>query len=242
MSRIYCIFLRLLFGLSILALAGCVSMATDRLARNLSHAMLNQNDPEIVRTGAPAYLLLLDSLIEESPNDAQLLLAGANLYSAYAGGLIESHDRRLLLTERARSLADQGLCLRDQRLCDIATMPFETLTETLDRAQLGSLQATYIAAVSWAGWIQARSDDWDALADLGKVEALLEAVAAREPGYDRGRAQLYLGIIRTQLPTALGGRPEIGRRHFEAALDYSRQRDLMVKVEYARRYAGEKKG
>lgn len=69
-------------------------MATDRLAANLSNAMLNQTDPEIVRSGAPAYLLLLDSLIEEDPDDQSLLYAGARLYSAYAGGLVTDPNRQ----------------------------------------------------------------------------------------------------------------------------------------------------
>jgi hypothetical protein len=43
--------------------------------------------------------------------------------------------------------------------------------------------------------------------------------------------------MRTQLPPALGGKPERGRTHFDQALKFSGGRDLMAKVEYARRYA-----
>jgi hypothetical protein len=35
----------------------------------------------------------------------------------------------------------------------------------------------------------------------------------------------------------MGGRPEIGRQHFEQALDISGGRNLMVKVMYADQYA-----
>ena len=79
--------------------------------------------------------------------------------------------------------------------------------------------------------------DWNALADLPRVETVLERVIALEPGYDRGRAQLYLAVMRSQLPQAMGGKPETGRSHFELALRYSQGRDLMAKVEFARRYA-----
>ena len=66
-----------LIAISILALnAGCASMmssAASGLADNLSAAVLNQNDPETVRDGAPAYLLLLDSFLEGNPEDPALL-------------------------------------------------------------------------------------------------------------------------------------------------------------------------
>ncbi|MCB1759205.1 MAG: hypothetical protein KDI68_05405 [Gammaproteobacteria bacterium] len=212
-------------------------MLSQRLAASLSGAMLNQADPEVVRSGAPAYLLLLDGLIDESPRDIELLLAGAQLYNAYAGGLVVENGRRQLLTARARELAQRALCLQYTELCDLESLPFDTLTTRVAQTGFPSLRTPYTVAISWAGWIQARSTDWNAVADLGKVEALLEAVVQRDPGYDRGRAQLYLGVMRTQLPAALGGEPARGRAHFEAALRYSRQRDLMAKVEYARRYA-----
>ena len=38
--------------------------ATNEMAENLSAAILNQDDPETVRDGAPAYLLMLDSFID----------------------------------------------------------------------------------------------------------------------------------------------------------------------------------
>ena len=53
--------------LMLLGLSGCASFAasaTSKLANNLSGAILNQDDPETVEAGAPAYLLLVDSLID----------------------------------------------------------------------------------------------------------------------------------------------------------------------------------
>jgi hypothetical protein len=67
-----------------------MSSATAGLADSLSNAVLNQNDPETVRQGAPAYLLLIDGLIADNPNSVDLLLAGASLYSSYAGAFVKS--------------------------------------------------------------------------------------------------------------------------------------------------------
>ena len=231
------LFTRLLILLLGAYLSGCASMATDRLANNLSLAMLNQTDPEIVRSGAPAYLLLLDSLIAQSPDDQGLLFAGSRLYGAYAGGLVADADRQQRLTDKALDYARRGLCPEAPALCEAMDQPFEPFSQALAETDEDEIEGIYLYATSWAGWIQAHASDWRAVAELPKAQAMLEWVVALEPTYEQGRAQLYLGVIGSQIPPALGGRPEVGRKHFEAAIDYSHGQDLMAKVEFARHYA-----
>jgi hypothetical protein len=48
---------------------------------------------------------------------------------------------------------------------------------------------------------------------------------------------MYLGILDTLLPEALGGEPEAGRQWFEKGIALSGGKDLSIKVEYARGYA-----
>jgi hypothetical protein len=217
--------------------SGCSSLSTSRLAANLSNAMLNQTDPEIVRHGAPAYLLLLDSFIADNPNDRDLLYAGARLYGAYAGGLVKDPQRQKNLTQKAMDYATTGFCQAEPEICQSIGQPYEQFAATLAQAADPELEDLYLYGATWAGWIQAHSDDWNAVADLAKAESLLLKVVDREPGYEQGRAQLYLGVIRSQIPPALGGKPELGKQHFESAIDYSEGQDLMVKLEYARHYA-----
>ena len=231
---------RIPFVLLILAtLAGCTSFAskTEKMAGNISRAMLNQDDPEIVRTGAPAYLLLLDGMIEGAPNDRALLMAGARLYSAYASGLVKSTIRRERLSTKARNYARRALCGTQPAICINETKPFKEFAPYIDKIGQTNLKALYTYGTSWVGWIQAHSSDWGALADLSKVEYIMQRVITLEPEHDRGRAQLYLGVMNTQLPPAMGGKPEVGKAHFEQAIKYSNGRDLMAKVEFARRYA-----
>ena len=230
-------FLRLLTLLLGAYLSGCASLATDHLANNLSRAMLNQTDPEIVRSGAPAYLLLLDSLIAQDPEDQDLLFAGARLYGAYAGGLVDDADRQQGLTDKALDYARRGLCPETPSLCKALDQPYDNFTQALAEVDEDEIEGVYLYATSWAGWIRTHSDDWQALAQLPKAQAMLNWVVALDPGFEQGRAQLYLGVIGSQIPPALGGRPEVGRRHFEAAINYSHGRDLIMKVEYARHYA-----
>ena len=58
--------LRLLAALAAIPLlTGCsaiIGSATQRLADDLGRAILNSNDPAMVRDGAPAFLILIDSM------------------------------------------------------------------------------------------------------------------------------------------------------------------------------------
>ena len=68
--------------LTTVSCSSIVSNVTGNLADNLSLAIINQEDPQIVRDGAPAYLLLLDSLIESDPRNPEMLSSAAKLYAS----------------------------------------------------------------------------------------------------------------------------------------------------------------
>ncbi len=227
----------LYLGLLLIGLAGCAAMAARGLAESLSRAIVNHDDPATVQAGAPAYLLLLDGFIDESPDDPDLLIAGARLNGVYATVFVEDPERARHLSGKARAYAGRALCLRHPPMCAQDRRHFDELAPLLAAMTEADVPALYTYATVWAGWIQTRSGDWDAIADLPRVEAMLERVVALDEGYDRGQAHLYLGVMRTLLPPALGGRPGEGRAHFERAIALSEGRNLMAKVEFARRYA-----
>ena len=96
--------------------------------------------------------------------------------------------------------------------------------------------ALYALGVAWAGWLESHKEDWNAVAELSRVEAIMQRVVTLDETYKDGGAHLYLGTFATLLPKALGGKPEVGRRHFERALEIS-NKNLMIKVVYAKQYA-----
>lgn len=217
--------------------AGCAGMLTQTLPKNLSKAILNQDDPEIVRTGAPAYLLLLDGLIEGEPKNPALLTTAADLYGAYATVFVDDPERARHLTSKALDYARSAVCIDHPELCTKKELPYQTFIDVLKTTDKADVPQLYSLGAAWANWVQTHSDDWQALADVAKIEAVMERVAQLDKGYQHGRAYLYLGIFDTRLPPAMGGKPEEGRAHFEKAITLSKGQDLIDKVEFARRYA-----
>jgi hypothetical protein len=219
---------------------GCssvMSSATSDLADSLTRAVLDQNDPETVRQGAPAYLLLIDGLIADNPENADLLLAGASLYSSYAGAFVDDPDRAARLSIKGRDYGWSALCRNNKKACGIWSAPYEDFERVINETGSKDVPTLYGAGAAWASWIRANTDDWLAIADKARVDAMMQRVVALDETYEDGAAFLYLGILATLLPEAAGGRPEEGRAAFERVIELSGGRNLMAKVLLAGSYA-----
>lgn len=223
-----------------LALGGCsavVSSSTSRMADSVAVALADHNDPETVRQAAPAYLVLLDGMIAGDPDNAGLLIAAAELYSTYASAFVEEPERAARLASTGKGYGWRGLCLEHRAICGTWTAPYSEFEAAVGTLEPRDVAAGFACAAAWATWIRANRDDWSAVADKARVEALIRRVVTLDPDYRDGTPYLYLGVLETLLPAALGGHPEEGRRHFERAIELSSGRDLMARVLLASEYA-----
>ena len=227
-------------AVAMLALPGCatvVATAGSGVAGNLNAAILNQDDPELVRDGAPAYLLMLDSFVYGAPQNTSALSAAAELYSAYGVVFVDDPARARKLTQRGRAYGRRALCTTRKSICGIWNETYEGYLIRLREISEDEVAALYTFALSWIAYIQAHSDDYAALAKLPFAEASLLRVQELAPRYEEAKVEHLLGVLNTVRPPALGGDFETGRRHFLRAMELSGGRDLSVKVDYARYYA-----
>ncbi|MFU8830957.1 MAG: TRAP transporter TatT component family protein, partial [Wenzhouxiangella sp.] len=196
---------------------GCVNLldrAAVNFADDLESAIRSYDDPSTVEAGLPAYLLLLEARLQSRPDDAALLLTTARLTTTYAtlfGNAQQKTEQQL--TRRALDHARAGACAHSSRLCGLNTLHVEDLEARTTHLLSGDLDAVYVLATTWTSWIAAHSDDFMALADLPRVERLLEWVAEREPSHDDGAAWLYLAVLNSQRPPAAGGQPRKARTY-----------------------------
>lgn len=222
----------------LLALTGCaglVSGLTGKMADDLAYTILNSDDVDTVKEGLPAYLLLIDSFLRSSPDNESLLLAASALNGSFS--IFADDERASLLTKKSLTYALRAACISNKQLCDLRTQKYEVFQGTVDRLNLKDVPVAYAVAVAWTGWIQANSDDWNAIADLAKVKTLLERVIVLDETWENGGAHLYMGGLETIFPKSMGGHPEKGRDHFLKALSIADEQYLMTKVVYAEQYA-----
>ena len=230
----------LLLVLSGLQLGGCASLvsnAASGLADNLSTAILNQDDPETVRAGMPSYMLLMDSFVEGSPDNSAMLGAAANLYASYGAIFADDEARASRLTARARDYAHRGICVEYVAACGWRDLNYDDFVATLGDLTKRHADAVYVYSFATLVYLRAHSSDWNSLAELPQAEALLKRYLEISGDSASGSAHMYLGVLLTLLPPAMGGKPEEARQHFEKAIALSGGKDLGAKIEFAKGYA-----
>lgn len=231
---------RLLLAGAFCWVAGCTNLVgsvAGGMAEDLGGAILDNPDVDMVRDGAPAYLILIDGLLAQSPHDADLLSQAAQLNAAYAAAFVSDPARSRLLNSKALDLAERAVCEGIRDGCGVRTRPFDDYQAWLDTRRVDDVPLMYRFGGAWAGWIQANGGDFAAIAELARVKALMLRIIDLDESYDGGGAHLYMGVFETLFPPAMGGHPEEGRAHFERAIELSGGRNLMAKVFYARNYA-----
>jgi hypothetical protein len=194
---------------------GAAATLLDGVAKSSSQ----QSDLRILREGMPAYLMLIDGMIQAVPNNEQLLLAGAQSYSSFASLFVEDQDIGYanLLYERGKQYALKSLELRGFK--DPLQRPFDDFKEGLNRLGKKEVPTLFWTATCWANWIRLNLDSIEAVSELPRVEAMI-GFASR--------------------PKIAGGDLKKAQEHFLKAMDLGRGKFLMAYVYYANHYARNK--
>lgn len=226
--------IRIIWMLVLLAvLQGC---AVTRVGDNLPYGILNNDDLALVEAGLPTYLLINDGLIENWPQRVSLLTTGAGLYSAYAGLFVSDPERASRMSEKALAYALRATCAQHRRYCDVREQSLRELETVLASARGRDVGVLYTLGTVWAGYVDVHSNDWNAVGELAKVRSIIEAAITLDETYQFGQAHMYLGVLDSILPEALGGNPDQAREHFERAIALSQGKNLMASVLLAERY------
>lgn len=223
---------------------GCALFKPVRVAavantlNDVARAAAKQSDLSIIRQGSPAYLMLIDGLINAYPHNKALLVAGCRAYSSYASTLPAG-------TDPAEAAA---LYLKAKQY------GFRALSDGVDfgRAAAGSLQhfqavlkryhkkdvpALFWTAGAWASWISLNTDDVAALADMPMLEATMKRLLQLDGSFYYGGPHLLMGVYLAAKPAALGGNLAQAKAQFQKAFALGSNKLLMAKVMYAEYYA-----
>lgn len=212
--------------------------ASANAVEGLVTSLSKQSDPELVRQGLPTILLLLDGLVESSPEDPQLLRSATNAYTSYCQAFLfseEDNDRAIKLYGWARGY---GLRLLRQRPFYAAAL--EGSSDEYDAAiqqfTVDDVPDMHAASAAWLGWIIADNQSMDALADLPRALALTQRVLELDEGYGDGSGHLVFGLYYAVQPRGAGQDLEKSKHHFERAIELAGPGNLLPRVLYAEHY------
>jgi len=229
-----------LMAMLLLSMTGCgslISSAKKEFAEDLSATILAHDEPETVKQAIPTYLILVSSLIRGDQENVDLLISGSRLYGAYASVFVKEEDRKLILAKRSFDYAKQAVCLKMPTACKTKTMSYHKFERTIKAFKKEDAEMLFAYGAAWLGLIQANSADWNAVAELPKAKAIIAKVLKLNERISNGDAHLYMGVMESLLPPAMGGKPKVAKKHFERALKISKRKNLMALLMYAEKYA-----
>jgi hypothetical protein len=207
------------------------------LVEDVAKAAYKQSDLRTIREGMPAYLMLMDGMIEAWPDNAQLLIEAAQGYSTFTSIVGGEQDKEYInrLAGKAKDYALRSLVQRGFK--DPIKSPFDDFTK--DVRATGKKDVPYIfwSATCWANWIILNLDSMEAMAQLPRVELLIRRAQELDEGFYYGGPDLFLGIWLASRPAVAGGDLKKAQQYFLRALDFGKGKFLMAYVYYADNYA-----
>lgn len=192
-------------------------------------AMNRETDLELARAAIPANLKLIEGLILELPDNAELRLQAAQGFYGYAYGFIEDEN-----AARAAGLYRRGLQHALHALTvtgltgDIANLSLQELERRLAGLDRDALPALFWSASCWAKWIDMNRDDPARLAEMGKAAALMTRALELDENYYHGGPHLFFGVYYGAKPPMFGGDFARSAQHFDKARAASDGKLLLV--------------
>jgi hypothetical protein len=242
--RFICPGTMIVLPLVLLCSAGCAVPKHTRVAavastlQDVAQAAGKQSDPTIIKEGTPAFLMLLDGLIEVYPDNRELLVAGTKAYTSYGSMFLADTqpDVAEAVFRQAKVYGFRALSER-RSFSEAAAGNLEEFKVFLQQYQQKDVPALFWTASAWAGWISCNPTRVEALGDLPVLEATLRRLIELDGKYFSGGPHLLMGMYLAASAKALGGSVAPAKEHFDKALAYAGPDNLATRVAYAQYYA-----
>lgn len=216
-----------------ICLSSCSTVVTSFIRPAIGN-LQQQTDIDLVCEGAPAYLLMIDSMLVSSPDDHDLLLSGTQSYSAYATALGEcagNHENRIApVADKAKLY---GIRLLRRYLPVDTGQDNETLDNELAKLGRSDVPDVFWGTFGWLTWVRSQKNSPGAIADIVVIEKIMARLLEIDESYQGGSIHLFFGGYHAAKPAMFGGRPDLSKIHFEKALLLSKRKFLLTQTTYA---------
>jgi predicted anti-sigma-YlaC factor YlaD len=233
--------LTVLFALLAVALTSCSinKMAVNLVAKTLSTGdstvFTGEEDPQLVADSLPFAMKLYESLLEQTPDNEDLLLTTGSIFAMYANAFVqtpasmlpdseyelqqESLQRAKKLYLRGRGYLLRALELRYPGFGE--QLENNLLEEALAPTVEEDVPLLFWTSASWLGAFSTDTFDMKLLLSLPKPIAILNRALELDESFSNGMIHDTLISIYGSLPEAMGGSQDKARYHFDKAVEYS---------------------
>jgi predicted anti-sigma-YlaC factor YlaD len=194
---------------------------------------MTDNDPELIGDALPFALKLYETLLQQDPENENLLLTTGSGYTSYANAFLQTpanqlppseFERKERMLARAKNLYLRG---RDMMLRALDTR-HPGFRENLNNADFDAIRSQtgpedvpflYWAAASWMGAFSTDPFDLDLGLSIQDAARLMDRAFELNPSFDEGAIHEFYISYYASLPEGLGGDRAKAREHFQDAVE-----------------------
>lgn len=238
MSKIVKMFIVTLIAMTSLSCSTMVKGVTE----SLIGGVMQQNDMRLIEDGAPAYLLIVESLIFNNPENRDFLMAGIQTFSSYSS-FVKDEGRKKLFQEKVEKWGNALLATYP------AYVKYEQISNEDNEAKniayskfVASVKKKDIPYVFWGFYGNISNAVSGGLSDpslfliLPRIIELAQRIYDLDDTFMDGMPHLIFGLYNCVYPEAYGGSFEKGKEELDKAIEISGGKNLLYKVLYAEFY------
>ncbi|UCF96290.1 MAG: TRAP transporter TatT component family protein [Spirochaetaceae bacterium] len=212
-----------------------VNMVAKTLSSGDGTVFTGEEDPQLVADALPFAMKLYESLLEQTPENEDLLLTTGSIFTMYANAFVQTpagmlpeseYEQQQLMLMRAKKLYLRGRAYL-LRAMELRYPGFgerlknNELEQALAPTVVDDVPFLFWTSASWLGAFSTDTFDMELLLGLPKPIALLNRALELDDSYSNGMIHDTLISIYGSLPEAMGGSQDKARYHFEKAVEYS---------------------
>lgn len=228
--------LRLLLVCLVLLMNGCsINKLTVRASMPMVEggieALYRESDLQLAESAFGPNIELMEGMLVNDPDNAELQQYAAQAYYGYAYGFVEEED-----SQRAARLYRRGMQhgLQALRLAGFKVSATETTLDefasNVQKLHKDAVPALFWSASCWAKWIDMNRDDVAAIGELPRAVAMMDRVLALDENYFLAGPHIFMGVYHGGRSPMLGGNFELADQHFNEARAYTNNKLLIVNV------------
>ncbi|MBN1834909.1 MAG: TRAP transporter TatT component family protein [Spirochaetales bacterium] len=235
----------LVAGAAVWLLAGCSlnKLAVNVVAKTLSSGgdstvFTGEEDPQLVKDSLPFAMKLYESLLEQTPENVDLLLTTGSIFAMYANAFIQTpagmlpdteFEQQAHMLERAKKmyLRGRGYLFRAMELRHPGfRAAFEgnqpaMIDTTLAEMDQEDVPFLFWTGASWLGAFSTNPYDMEFLLNIAKPLAIMNRALELDERFNAGTIHDTFISVYASLPPSLGGSEEKARYHFRRAVELS---------------------
>jgi hypothetical protein len=169
-------------------------------------SMNRETDLQLAKDAMPANLKLLEGMLLEDPNNAELVIYAAEGFYGYSFGFVEIENpaRAKLLYRRCYSHAQHALRLAGIDI-DPESATLEAVETAVSKAGTKAVPAIFWTASCLGKWIDLSRDDMSLVASLANTATLMQRVIELDDEFYFGSAHIFFGAYYGGRSPMLGG-------------------------------------